>query len=383
MDLFAVTFIDDHQRLSTMNDTGRKIILPRYADSPGQAIDSLLTLQEMDFPDVSELGSTDVVVAVKSTSVAYVDLIMMTGQYQHMADPPYTPGLEYSGEVVWAGSDVDNLKPGDRVMSDFMAVGPRSKGDYQHYGGWASYAVAPKHGLHPVPQQYDFDEACSLLVNYETPYFALVKRADLQPGESVLITGASGAAGMAAVQIAKLLGASVIVTGRSDAKLATVKAYGADHVINTSSIEGQDGVPRFRETVKACTGGNGVDVVYDSVGGEVGQEALRSLAFGGRYVIVGWASNVPDSGGRAAFAPDRLPTNIMQMKCLQVMGSPMAIYSQRYPELRAAQLQQVLAWAEEGKLRPYVSHRFPLADFREAVRAKFDGDVTGSCILNP
>ena len=188
---------------------------------------------------------------------------------------------------------------------------------------------------------------------------------------------------MAAVEVAKLLGASVIVSGRSDAKLATVKAHGADHVINTSSQDGRDGVPRFREAVKACTGGQGVDVVYDSVGGEVGQEALRSLAFGGRYVIVGWASNVPESGGRAAFAPDRLPTNIMQMKCLQVMGSPMAIYSGRHPESRAAQLQQVLAWAEEGKLRPYVSHRFPLTEFREAVRAKFEGEVTGSCVLNP
>ncbi len=365
-----------------MSANGKKVVLPKFAESPGQAIDGLLTLEEMAYPDTSALQPTDVLVAVKSTSVSFVDLIMMTGQYQHMAEPPFTPGLEYSGEVIWVGSDVVRFEVGDRVMSDFMTVGPRSKGAYRHYGGWASYAVAPENGVLPIPDGYDFDEGCALLGSYETPYFALVKRANIQPGESVLITGASGAAGMSAVQMAKLLGATVIATGRSDEKLAAVKAFGADHVINTSPRDGEDGVPRFREDVKACTNGEGVDVVYDAVGGDVGHEALRSLAFGGRFIIVGWTSNVADSGGRATFEPDRLPTNIMQMKCLQVMGSPMVIYSMRHPEYRAGQLKQILTWAEQSKLRPHISHRFPLEQFRDAARAKLNGKISGSCVLS-
>jgi NADPH2:quinone reductase len=362
-----------------MSKTGIRIVLPKFADTPQQAIDELLTIEEMAMPDTAELKPTDVLVAIRSSAVAFVDFIMMTGQYQHMAPPPYTPGLEYSGEVIWTGSDVDRFAVGDRVMSDFMAVGPRSGGDYQRYGGWASYAVAPQDGVLPLPADFDFDAGCALLANYETPYFALVKRADIQPGESVLITGASGAAGMAAVQMAKLLGARVIVTGRSDAKLALVKDQGADHVINTATVDGEP--PRFRKLVRDCTEGEGVDVVYDTVGGSIGEEALRSLAFGGRYVVVGWASNVSDSGGRANFVPDRLPTNIVQMKCLQIMGSPMAIYAGRHPEWRRRQVRQILDWAGEGRLRPYISHCFPLREFREAAHAKLEGAVTGSCIL--
>ena len=222
-----------------MSTIGKKIVLPKYAESPQQAIDRLLTVQDLAMPDTSALNATDVLVSIKSTTVAFVDLIMMTGQYQHMAPPPYTPGIDYAGQVIWAGSEVQCVKVGDRVMSDFMTVGPRSKGDYQRYGGWASYAVAPETSVLSLPKGFDFDEGSVLLTNYETPYFALVNRANIRPGESVLITGASGAAGMAAVQMAKLLGATVIVTGRSDTKLAKVKAHGADHVINTSAPEGE------------------------------------------------------------------------------------------------------------------------------------------------
>ncbi len=186
---------------------------------------------------------------------------------------------------------------------------------------------------------------------------------------------------MAAVDLAKLLGVDAIAVGRSADKLAVVKDHGAAAVIQTGSArETVDGRP-LRAAVKELAGGEGVDVVYDTVGGELGGELLRSLAFGGRYIVVGWASNVSESGGRATFQPDRLPTNIMQMKCLQVMGSPMVIYSTRHPEWRKRQLAQIFEWAGERKINPFVSHRFPMTAFREAAAAKFRGDVVGSCVM--
>ena len=366
-----------------MRDPGHRIILSGYGESPKDAISTHLSLVDMPFPEVDKLKSTDVVVSVKSSGVAFVDTIMMTGQYQHIVTPPYTPGLEFSGEVVWTGNDVRSFSVGDAVISDFMAVGPRSKGDYKYSGGWASYAVAPEAGLAPLPDGFDWDMGCSLFANYETPYFALVKRANIQAGETVLVTGASGSAGLAAVQMAKLLGATVIVTGRSDAKLAEVKANGANHVINSAEQVNDQGEPQFKQIIKDLTGGRGVDVVYDTVGGVVGLESLRSLSFCGRYVIVGWASNVSDQGGRSGFVPDRLPTNIIQMKGLQILGSPMVIYSMQNPDWRSRQKAQVLEWASAGYLKPNISHRFPLSAYREALDLKLGGGVTGSCVLNP
>src|SRR5262249_10524575 len=159
-------------------------------------------------PDVAQLGARDVVVAIRSASVGWVDLLMTSGQYQHMAKPPYVPGLEYAGIVAWKGPDAgDAIAIGDRVLVDGFLVGPRSLGPYQAYGGFASYGVAPAQAIHPIPGDLSFDEATNLLGNYETAYHALVTRAHLKPGETVLIHGASGSTGLAAVQVAKLLGA--------------------------------------------------------------------------------------------------------------------------------------------------------------------------------
>ncbi|MEM8493610.1 MAG: NADPH:quinone oxidoreductase family protein [Pseudomonadota bacterium] len=361
---------------------GVSIVLPEFASTQRQAIDELLVLQEAVLPEPAALKTTDLIVGVKSAAVSFVDFIMMTGQYQHMASPPYVPGLEFSGEVLWVGSDVKALTLGDRVMSDFMTVGPRSKGDYQQSGAWSSFAVAPESGLRRVPDDFDYDEAASFQANCETAFFAMVKRANVQRGERVLITGASGASGVAMVQIGKVLGAEVIVTGRSQRKLDAVLEAGADHAIVLSEPESGDLVAALREETRRITDKKGVDVVIDTVGGEVGYAAMRTLKFEGRMVIVGWASNVSASGGRDTFEPDRLPTNIMQMKCLQVLGSPMVIYSMANPDWRTHQISQVLAWASEGLLRPHVSHAYPVAEYRTAARAKFSGDVVGSCVLN-
>jgi len=358
---------------------GHRVVVAELGDTPLDAIERHASLAPMDAPDTATLGPRDVVIAVESAQVGWVDLIMASGQYQHVPKPPYTPGLEYAGTVAWVGADVSHVAVGDRVLNDGLLSGPRSLGAYQRWGGFASYAVAPAEAVLPIPGTLTCDEACSLLGNYETAYHCLVTRGRVQAGETVLIHGAAGATGLAAVQVAKLLGATVIATGRSLDKLAIVAAQGADHVVAL------DGTP-LRERVKALTGGRGVDVVYDGVGGELSIESLRCVAFGARYLIVGWAATpfvAAGKGGRGAPNANQLPTNLIMMKGLDVLGCPTVISTVNDPSLRPPRLAQILSWAADGTVRPHVSHRFALAEFRAALLAKWQGAVIGSCVVHP
>jgi NADPH2:quinone reductase len=281
--------------------------------------------------------------------------------------------------VVWIGGEVrDEIAVGDAVIVDGLLAGPRSLGAYQKWGGFASYVVAPVQGVIKIPGALSFDQAAALLGSYETAYHCLVTRGRLRAGETVLIHGASGATGLAAVQVAKLLGATVIATGRLPAKLAVVAAEGADHVLDSKSS--------FRDEVKRLTSGRGVDVVYDAVGGEISLESLRCVRFGARFLVVGWASTpfvARGKGQRGAPNANQLPTNLIMMKSLDVLGCPMAISTANDPSSRAPRLQQVLSWAERGLIRPHVSHVFPLAEFKTAMRAKWNGEVIGGCVLHP
>ena len=208
----------------------KRVVIAELASEPLEAIERA-RLVAMEPPDPSTLAAHDVVIAVRAAAVGWVDLLMTSGQYQHHAKPLYTPGLEYAGEVTWVGAEVSHVAFGDRVLVDPFLAGPRSLGAYQAYGGFASTAVAPADAVHRIPGTLDFAQACNLLGNFETAYHCLITRGKLQPGETVLIHGASGATGLAAVQLAKLVGATVIATGRSEDKLAVVAAQGADHVI--------------------------------------------------------------------------------------------------------------------------------------------------------
>src|ERR1043165_1876632 len=233
---------------------GARVVISELGEDPPTAIESFATLQPMDAPTP---GPRDVVIAVKSAAVGWVDLIMASGQYQHIPTPPYTPGLEYAGVVHAVGAEV-SIPVGTPVVVDPFLAGPRSHGDYRQYGGFASYSVAPVEAIHRIPGTLTFDQACNLFGNYETAYHCLIKRGRLAAGETVLINGASGSTGLAAVHVAKLVGATVIATGRSTQKLEVVRAQGADHTL----VPG----PTLRDDVKALTNGRGVDVVYDGVG---------------------------------------------------------------------------------------------------------------------
>jgi NADPH2:quinone reductase len=355
---------------------GHRVVVAELGEEPLDAIEHHTSLVEQPAPDPATLSPRDVIIAVKSASVGWVDLIMTSGQYQHPPKPPYTPGLEYAGEVAWAGADA-KVSAGERVLVDPFLAGPRSLGNYQAYGGFATYAVAPADAVRPIPGALTFEQACNLLGNYETAYHCLFARGRLAAGETVLIHGASGSTGLAAVQLAKLAGARVIATGRSPEKLAIVAQHGADHTIPSSE---------FAATVKELTGGKGVDVVYDGVGGEISVESLRCVKFGARFLIVGWASTpfvARGKGQRGAPNANQLPTNLIMMKGLDVLGSPTVIATVNDPALRAPRIAQVLAWAGSGAIRPHVSHTFPLADYAAAMRAKWRGEVVGGCVLRP
>lgn len=361
---------------------GQRAVITEYGHTPLDAVEHHLTFEPQPVPDLSRLAPGDLIIKVESAAVGWVDLLMSSGQYQHMARPPYTPGLEYSGTVVAVGDGVapDKIKIGDRVLNDGFVTGPRSQGAYQRYGGFATYAVAPQTGVLKLPEAFSFDQGCNLLGNYETAYYCLVTCGQIQPGETVLIHGASGSTGLAAVHIACLMGATVIATGRSPEKLAQVKAHGAHHTVCTSEH------PRFREQVKALTDGKGVDMVYDGVGGDVSLESLRCVTFGARFLIVGWASTpfvAKGKGQRGAPGANVLPTNLIMMKGLKVLGCPTVISTHHNPALRPARLKQLMAWADEGRLSPCVVQSFPMSQLKEAMLAKWESRFVGGCTVHP
>jgi len=359
-----------------MMKDGFRVVVSELGETPLEAIDAHASLAPQAPPDPANLRARDVIVAIRSAQVGWVDLLMTSGQYQHMPKPPYTPGLEYAGTVAWRGEEARGVEVGDDVFVDGFLAGPRSLGDYQAWGGFASYAVAPIDAVHKLPGKLTLDQACCLLGNYETAYHCLITRGRLREGETVLVLGASGSTGLAAVHVAKIVGASVIAVGRSKDKLAIVKAQGADHVVEGGAL---------RDAVKAIAPG-GVDVVYDGVGGEISTEAMRCVKFGARFLIVGWAATpfvAKGKGQRGAPNANVLPTNLMMMKGLDVLGCPTAISTAMNPASRPPRLAQILAWAEAGKITPYVSRTFALADFKDAMRAKWRGEIVGSCVLHP
>ncbi|MEC7986958.1 MAG: NADPH:quinone oxidoreductase family protein [Myxococcota bacterium] len=341
-------------------------------DDPIQSIENHLKLVPMVKPRLST--EDDVLIQVACSAISWVDIMMMCGVYQHRPRLPYTPGLEYSGTILEIGSKAkqSGLQIGDRVFVDCFSTGPRTSGSYQQYGGFASYALAPVEAVHTVPPHFSFAQACNFLGNYETAYHALVHCGGLQRGETVLIHGASGGTGLAAVQIAKAIGAHVIATGRHEHKLHIVQEHGADDIV---VLEKEGEQYRFRERVRTINQGRGVDVVYDGVAGGVIVESLRSLRFGGRYLVIGWASTpfIAKKQQRS----NMIPSNLILMKGLKAIGCPAVISAQKDPRIREQRQRDLMMWVAEKKISPYCAKVYPIEQIQAAMKERWLGGIVG------
>jgi NADPH2:quinone reductase len=283
-----------------------------------------------------EPGPGQVLIRVRAASLNFPDLLMPLGKYQMKPAPPFTLGGDLAGEVVSVGEGVSRIKPGDMVSG----VG---------LGAFADFAVLPEATVDLKPETLDFAETAAFGAAYLTAAVALVERAHVQPGEWVLVHGATGGMGLAAVDLAKALGARVIATSTSDAKLAELdKLYAPDAMINLS--EG------FRERVKEITGGAGADVIFDPVNGDVFDESVRCIAFDGRLLVIGF------TGGRIT----DIRTNLPLIKGFSVVGVRAGEYGRRFPDRRRCVSAKLLRLAEDGRLRPHVDSRFPLDHWQEA-----------------
>ncbi|WP_369061577.1 NADPH:quinone oxidoreductase family protein [Caulobacter sp. 73W] len=299
-------------------------------------------------------GPGEVLVRVRAASVNFPDLLMTRGEYQLKPPLPFTPGLDLAGEVAALGEGVDSFEVGDAVVG-----GAR-------LGGFAQYAVLSAAGLKPKPQGLSFAQAAAYGAAYLTAWVSLVRRARLEPGEWVLVHGAAGGVGLAAVDLAKALGARVIAASASDEKLAILQSeYAPDAVVNVTG--------GFREQVKAITGGRGADVIYDPVGGDIFDESCRCIAFDGRLLVVGFTSG-------------RIPTvdaNIPLIKGFSVMGVRAGEYGRQFPERGAQDRESVWRLADEGRIRPRVHAELPLDRWREAFDLLADRQVVGKAVIRP
>jgi NADPH2:quinone reductase len=309
-----------------------------------------IRVEDVDLPEPSY---GEVRIRIRAVSLNFPDILLCQGKYQLKLEPPFTPGMDIAGEIDAAGEGVDDFVVGEAVVGGMR------------FGGFAEFAVVSTEGLQKKPTHLSFAEAAAYQVAYLTAYVALVRRGNLQAGETLLVHGASGGVGMAAVDIGKFLGATVIATGGSDAKLQHVLAYGADHVINTAH--------GFRDEVKALTGGRGADVIYDPVGGDIFDESTRCINFDGRLLIIGFTS------GRIA----SVPTNIPLIKGFSVMGVRAGEYGRQFPEKGAENLQIIWDWVREGKTRPHVHTELPLSQSVEGFRMLQQREVIGKLVICP
>jgi NADPH2:quinone reductase len=308
-----------------------------------------LSLGEVEPP---EAGPGEAVIAVEAAGVNFADILMIAGKYQEKPAFPFSPGLEVAGVVESVGPGLSRIAPGQRVMA--LTSG----------GGYAELVRARESDLFVLPDEMDAVTAAGFPITYGTAHGALVWRAGLKPGEVLLVHGAAGGVGLAAVEAGKALGATVIATAGGPEKLAVAEAHGADHLVDYRSED-------IRQRVKALTGGRGADVVFDPVGGEVFDASLRAVAWGARLVVIGFAAGqVP-----------QIPANILLVKNLSAIGFYWGSYRKHAPDLVTAQFAELFDWYRASKLKPHVSHRLDLARAAEALTLLNDRKSTGKVVL--
>jgi NADPH2:quinone reductase len=299
-------------------------------------------------------GPGEAVVAVRAAALNFFDTLLIAGKYQHKPPFPFSPASEFSGVVESVGPGVTALAPGDRVV------------------GWMGSGAARERvaveieRLVRLPDGLDFDRAAGLTVTYGTTVHALKDRAQLKPGETLAVLGAAGGTGLAAIELGKLTGARVIACASSADKLAFAREHGADETINYGEED-------LKEGLRRVTDGRGVDVVYDPVGGAYAEAALRSIAWGGRFLVIGFAAGeIP-----------KLPLNLVLLKGCDVRGVFWGQFTERFPEKHRANMADVLQWALEGKLSAHVHAVYPLEKIADALKALANREAKGKILLRP
>jgi NADPH:quinone reductase len=301
-----------------------------------------------------EPGSGQVVVQVKAAGLNFPDVLLVQGKYQFKPELPFSPGGEIAGEIIALGPKVTGWKVGDRVVAASL------------WGGFREQMVVDAPRLIPLPDAISWEVGASFMMVYGTTLYALRQRGQLQAGETLLVLGAAGGVGLAAVQLGKLMGAKVIAAASSAEKLALCKEQGADEVINYQTED-------LKQRVKQLTNGNGADVIYDPVGGSYSESALRAINWSGRYLVIGFAAgDIP-----------KIPLNLTLLKSCQIVGVFWGASTMREPELHAANLKDLLTWISEGKIKPHISHRWPLSKAAEAINAMNSRNVLGKIVLVP
>jgi NADPH2:quinone reductase len=308
-----------------------------------------LVLREIAVPAP---GSGEVLIRVQASGVNFPDSLIIQDKYQIKAPLPFAPGGELAGVVETVGPDVTRFRPGDRVAA------------LTHWGGFAEYALASEERMTLVPDSMDLDTASAFTLVYGTAHHALKQRGALQSGETILILGASGGVGLAAIEVAKAIGARVIAGASSAEKLAIAKAYGADHFVNYAE---QD----LKAVVKELTGGKGVDVVYDPVGDKLADPAFRTIGWGGRYLVIGFA------GGQIP----SLALNLPLVKGAAIVGVFWGDFVSREAAAHHANMAELYAMHAAGQLKPLISARFPIAEGGAAIRMLMDRRAAGKVIV--
>ena len=290
-------------------------------------------------------------VAIHAAGINFPDILMAAGEYQLKPPLPFTPGVEAAGEVIEVDGAAQGIAVGDKVIVKMR------------HGAYADEAVVTPSQLVPLPSTFDYAEGATFLAGHGTAYHALIDRGQLGSGEVLLVHGAGGGVGLAAVEMGKMLGATVIAVASSEEKLAVAQARGADHLV----LYGRE---PFRDAVKRITDGRGADVVFDPVGGEILENSLRCIAWGARILVVGFTGGI----GLAR-------TNLLLIKGASVLGVRAGEAVRRNPALGEVRLKALLAWAEAGRIRPNISHRLPLEDCAPAMRLLIERKAIGRVAL--
>ncbi len=307
---------------------------------------------EMDWP-VPEVGDHDVLIEVKAAGLNFPDVLIIQGKYQIQPELPFIPGGECSGVVSAIGSAVTRFKVGDKVIS--MGAS----------GAFCELLSVNENAAFPMPKGLSFEQAAGISITYFTSYYALKQRANLQAGETLLVLGAAGGVGTTAIELGKLMGAKVIAAASSEEKLALCKKLGADEVINYNEVS-------LKDTVKELTGGKGVDVVYDPVGGDYADPAIRSMAWKGRYLVIGFASGpIP-----------KIPLNLALLKGCSIVGVFWGRFTGEEPELNKQNIAELWELFAAGKISPVVTDRYSIDDYEAAFNCLIERRARGKVIMN-